>query len=363
MIAGGGTGGHLFPAIAVASELKAMDSANDILFIGTKNGVESRVLPDEGWPVKFITAGALKGRGLPGAIKGLLKAAYGLMESFSLIRHFGPDIILGVGGYVSAPLVLAGRLSGVKTAIHEQNAMPGLTNRVLGKIVNKIFITYPESKKFFPAMKVLISGNPVRRDIKDAFLKEEDSKNNEDNFTLLIFGGSRGAASLNRAVSETFAGATEKMPKKMNIIHQTGLDDFEKIEKMYEESAARSSIRAEALPFIKDMASAYSKADLVVCRAGATTIAELIVAGKPSILIPYPFASDDHQTLNAKAMVDAGAAIMIADGELDAGRLGEEVAKLYDHPETLAAMSKKAKMMNRDDAAKTICEELISLAA
>lgn len=362
MIAGGGTGGHLFPAIAVAGELKYIDGENDVLFVGTKNGIESRILPDEGWPIKFITAGALKGRGLLGMIKGLLKSGYGLMESFLLIRHFGPDIILGVGGYVSAPLVLAGRLSGVKTAIHEQNAMPGLTNRILGKIVNKIFITYPESKRFFPSFKVLVTGNPVRREIKDAFLEKEEEKKNEDPFTLLIFGGSRGAASINRAVSEVFTGRPEKIIRKVNIIHQTGLDDFEKIAQMYKESASNSSVKAEAIPFIKDMASAYSKADLVVCRAGATTMAELAAAGKPSILIPYPFASDDHQRLNAKAMIDAGAAIMIEDGKLDGSILSEEIARLLERPHTLADMGRKAKLMNRTDAAKLICKELISLA-
>ncbi len=361
MIAGGGTGGHLFPAIAVAGELKYIDGENDVLFVGTKNGIEARILPDEGWPLKFINAGALKGRGVLGIIKGLLKATCGLMESLSLIRRFGPDVILGVGGYVSAPLVLAGRLSGVKTAIHEQNAMPGLTNRILGKIVNKIFITYPESKRFFPGFKVLITGNPVRRDIKDAFLEKEEEKNNGDPFTLLIFGGSRGAASINRAVSEALTEATGKNLKKFNIIHQTGLDDFEKITQMYKDNAENPGIKVEAVPFIKDMASAYKKADLVVCRAGATTIAELVAAGKPSILIPYPFASDDHQSLNAKAMVDAGAAVMIADGKLGGSRLKEEIARLLEHPETLAGMGKKAKMMNQADAAKLICKELISL--
>ncbi|MDT8316770.1 MAG: undecaprenyldiphospho-muramoylpentapeptide beta-N-acetylglucosaminyltransferase [bacterium] len=363
IIAGGGTGGHLFPAIAVAGELKYINGENDVLFVGTKNGIESRVLPDEGWPVKFITAGALKGRGLFGMIIGLLKAAYGLMESLSLIRRFGPDIILGVGGYVSAPLVLAGRLSGVKTAIHEQNAMPGLTNRILGKIVNKIFITYPESKRFFPSLKVLVTGNPVRREIKDAFQKEEGDKKSGDAFNLLIFGGSRGAASINRAVSEAFTGHAGKMLNKMNIVHQTGLDDFERIRQIYKDSADNPDIRVKAVPFIKDMTSAYRKADLVVCRAGATTIAELVAAGRPSILVPYPFASDDHQRLNAKAMVDAGAAIMMDDGKLDGSRLSEEIATLLEHPEALGAMGKKAKMMRSEDAAKLICKELISLAA
>ena len=363
MIAGGGTGGHLFPAIAVAGELKDIDKGNDVLFVGTKNGIEARILPEEGWPLKFITAGALKGRGISGIIKGLLKAARGLMESLSLIRHFGPDIILGVGGYVSAPLVLAGRLSGVKTAIHEQNAMPGLTNRILGKVVNKIFITYPESERFFPGFKVLVTGNPVRREIKEAFMKKKGAKDNKEPFTLFIFGGSRGASSINRAVSELFTEMSVGGLKKMNIIHQTGLDDFERIRGMYEDRVGDGAINVEVFPFIKDMASAYRKADLVICRAGATTIAELIAAGKPSILVPYPFASDDHQRLNAKAMADNGAAVMVADGELDALRLGEEISRLYDHREALDSMGKKAKMMSSTDAAGLICRELISLAA
>jgi len=362
IIAGGGTGGHLFPAIAVAGELMHIDGENDVLFVGTKIGIESRVLPDEGWPIKFITAGAIKGRGLLGIIKGLLKSVYGLMESLSLIRHFGPDVILGVGGYVSAPLVLAGRLSGIKTAIHEQNAMPGLTNRILGKIVNKIFITYPESKRFFPSIKTLLTGNPVRRDIKDAFLKEKGGKGGKDTFNLLIFGGSRGAASINRAAIEAFTGMAEKEMGKVNIIHQTGIDEFERMRGLYEDSALSAAIKAEVLPFIKDMASAYSKADLVVCRAGATTMAELAAAGKPSILIPYPFASDDHQRLNAKAMVDAGAAIMIEDARLDGSSLSREIARLMARPEALADMAEKARLMNRNDASKLICKELISLA-
>ncbi|MDH3974723.1 MAG: undecaprenyldiphospho-muramoylpentapeptide beta-N-acetylglucosaminyltransferase [Deltaproteobacteria bacterium] len=358
IIAGGGTGGHLFPAIAVAEEMKRRSSENDILFVGTARGIEGKVLPEEGWPLRFVAAEGVKGRGLVAKMRALLKTFYGTLQSLTIIRSFRPAIILGVGGYASAPVMLAGRIAGIRTAIHEQNAMPGLTNRLLGKMAGKIFLSYAESERFFPGSRVVVTGNPVRKAVLDAF-KEEGKVHEKERFTLLVFGGSRGAKRINEALSKAVKDKKLAHLKGLRIIHQTGHEDLEMVKKAYNEGEMEARIE----PFIKDMGRAYKEADLVLCRAGATTITELLAAGKASILVPYPHAADDHQRVNAQAIVNKGAAIMVPDSDLTAERVAHEVNALFNMREKLGHMGKKAKGLAGGDAAQKICDELSRLVA
>jgi len=356
IIAGGGTGGHLFPAIAVAEEMKLRSSQNEILFVGTARGIEGEILPEEGWPLRVVAAEGVKGRGILAKVRALLKAFYGTLQSLTIIRSFKPAVILGVGGYASAPLVLAGRIAGIRTAIHEQNAMPGLTNRLLGKMVAKVFLSYPESEQYFSGGRAIVTGNPVRKSVLQVF-REKTKRGKQEAFTLLVFGGSRGARRINETVSEAVKEGKLAHMRGLKIIHQTGRDDLEMVEKAY----GGKGVKSEITPFIKDMGRAYEEADLVICRAGATTITELLAAGKASILIPYPYAADDHQRLNAEAIVNKGAASMISDSQLTADSFVEEVNRFYEKREMLASMEKKAKGLSRDDAAQKICDELCKL--
>ena len=354
IISGGGTGGHLFPALAIAEEFKGRNKDNDVLFLGSRKGIEARILPVEGWALRFISSGGIKGKGPMAVVGGLMKMILGTLQSMRYICDFRPSLVLGMGGYVSAPAIIAGRMKGIKTAIHEQNAMPGLANRLLGRVVHKVFLTYPESERFFSPCKVVVSGNPVRKKIVEAFSGLEVRKVKEESFTLLIFGGSRGARKLNEVVPAAVAELETKGLKGLKIIHQSGDEDFEMVKNAY----GRTGADVKIYKFIDDMAEAYAHADLVICRAGATSIAELLAAGKASILIPYPYAADDHQRLNAEAVVHGGAARMILDRDLSAQSLVVEVSSLYENMEGLSTMSEMARNMSRPEASSLICDAL-----
>jgi len=354
LLSGGGTGGHLFPAIAVAEECAGRYDDTDILFVGTKAGLEARLIPEQGWPIRYVLSGGIKGRGPVAATAGLFKAFWGLLQSIRIIADFRPGVILGMGGYASAPAIVAGRLFGISSAIHEQNAIPGLTNRLLGHLANRVFLTYPESGRFFSERKTIVTGNPVRKEFLSAGLR---TKEKNVRFTVFIFGGSLGAHRINEVVSEALTGPLKG--EQIRIIHQTGDRDLEGIKKRYEEAGTD----AEVHPFIDDMPGAYMKADIVICRAGATSIAELMALGKPALLIPYPYASDDHQAKNAQALVDAGAAEMILESELDAGLLAGKIKSLMGDEKKVCEMAKRAAGLARKDAMKIICEELHKLAA
>lgn len=357
VIAGGGTGGHLFPGIAIAEEFKGRDAANEVIFVGTERGIEARVLPKLGWPVRFISAEGIKGKGVLSKIRALYKLIPGFFESVRIVKGFKPDAVVGVGGYASAPLLLAARFMGIRTAIHEQNALPGVTNRTLGKIVDRVFVSFPESSGFFPGGKVVVSGNPLRKEILEG-LKEpspQSSPKGRGGKTILVFGGSLGAHRINTAVMEMIRQINE--PDRWRIIHQTGEKDYKEIVESYVDADWRADVR----PFIYDMASAYSEADLVICRAGATTVAELAAAGKPAILIPYPFAADDHQRVNAESLVRAGGALMIIERDLTGERLAMEVERLLGDSEVLKKMGESARNLARRDAAKVVVDGVCEL--
>lgn len=353
VIAGGGTGGHLFPGIAVAEEFLKRDPQSAVLFIGTKKGIEHKVLGPLGYKLSEIDVEGLKGRGLAALIKGLWAIPMSMWQSRRILKHFRPDVVMGVGGYASGPAVMAACLMGIPTAVAEQNALAGNTNRVLGKFVDRVFLTYKQSQNHFAAKKVLVTGNPVRAAFAAGIRQVKEEKAGRQ---ILIFGGSQGAAAINKTVVAMLP-LLQKMKDKVRVVHQTGERDLTMVKDAYEQY----SIQAQVSVFIADMVSAYAASDLIICRAGATSLAEITVAGKAAILVPYPFAANDHQTMNAQAMADAGAAILIRESELTAEKLYAFVESLLGDEQKLRDMEVKSSKLSRPDAAVNIVDACMQL--
>jgi UDP-N-acetylglucosamine--N-acetylmuramyl-(pentapeptide) pyrophosphoryl-undecaprenol N-acetylglucosamine transferase len=347
LIAGGGTGGHLFPGIAIAEALTLSDSVAEILFVGTRNPVEVSTLSKKGFGHVSIVAEGFKGRGLLRQIRSLLKSPVGAWQAFRVIRRFNPDIIIGLGGYASGPVALAAKLMGKKIVIHEQNILPGLTNRILGRFADRIFISFPDNLGIFSPLKTVVTGNPVRRRL----LGKKLGRKGTGPFTVLVLGGSQGAHAINRAVVETLDSV--KSHGEMTFIHQTGTKDAEWVARAYESKGVKAEVKA----FFEDMAGPYRSADLVVCRAGATTVSELMALGKPAIFIPFPFATNNHQELNARYVADAGGAEVILEKDLYPAVLAERLDYYASHPEALQNMTRKTLALARPGAADLIVDE------
>ncbi len=349
IVAGGGTGGHLFPGLAVAREFCRRNGDVRILFVGSRWGIESRVIPDTGFPLELLPIRGLKGRGLKGLLEGLYGIPVSLWRSRAIIRRFDPQCIIGLGGYASAPLLLAGVSRRIRCAVLEQNLRPGLTNRILGRLVDRIFTSFRESVDYFPPAKVVLTGTPVRW----GRLPELDR---DGRFHLLVFGGSAGAHRINETVPGALAHLGDAAAG-FRVTHQTGRADEEMVRKGYESLPCE----AEVLPFIDRMDSAYATADLVICRAGASTLSELTVFGKPSVLIPYPYAAHDHQRLNALALKGAGGAEVIVEQELTPPGLAETIRALHGDAALRNAMGRAAAGLAREDAAERIVDECHAL--
>ncbi len=272
-----------------------------------------------------------------------------------MVREFSPDVVVGVGGYASGPVVLMARLMGVKTAILEQNSLPGLANKILGRFVHAVFLAFAETRRFFKTSKILMTGNPIRRDIRLALQAVgaggDAESGAERRLRLFVFGGSQGASALNDMVADA-AGVLAGRGVAVDIVHQTGDAHLEATRARYEAAGVAADLR----PFIVDMAAEYRRADLVIARAGATTVAELGVVGRPAILVPYPFAADNHQEVNAREMAQAGAALMFRQTELTAEKLADAVAELAAHPERLAEMGSAMKALGKPQAAAAILD-------
>jgi UDP-N-acetylglucosamine--N-acetylmuramyl-(pentapeptide) pyrophosphoryl-undecaprenol N-acetylglucosamine transferase len=350
IIAGGGTGGHIFPAISVAEEILKRSGTNVVLFVGTKKGLENELLSKRGYTAEHISARGIKGKGVGKSMAALLSACKGVSDSMAVIKRFRPDVVLGVGGYVSGPMVLAASLRGIPTAICEQNSYPGVTNRILGKFVKRVFATFEESVKFFPRRKVVITGNPVREDI----LRKEKTKEGPETVTILVFGGSQGAHKLNESVPEALARLGRG---DIRVIHQTGDKDYELVKDAY----AQKHIEARVLRFIDDMAGAYAEADFIIGRSGAGTIAEITALGKPSLLIPYPYATNNHQLENARALERAGAALIVEDRDAGPENLYAALTKLL-LKDKLTTMALSAAGLGKPFAAALIVDEISRLA-
>lgn len=357
IVAGGGTGGHLFPGISVAEEFLSRDPANSVLFVGTDRGIESRVIPTLGFNLEKISASGVRGKHGFSQIKGVALFMYGYAESRKILKSYKPDLVLGVGGYASAPLCLAARGLQIGYSIHEQNAIPGLTNRLLSRFARQVFISLDEAERFFPNGSTLITGNPVRRSILASGREErteEVMKDSAADFRLLVFGGSQGARSINRALIAALPHLGS-LRDRLTVVHQTGESDQQEVADAYR----NAGITAKVVSFIDDMAAAYSGADLVVCRGGATTIAEVTVCGKACLFIPFPHAVDDHQRKNAEALLKKDAGFMLLEQELTGESLGAKLRELSGDSARLASVAENARSMGRPDAAKIIVDEMI----
>ena len=353
LIAGGGTGGHLFPGIALAEELLTRHPNNDVLFVGTQRGLEARIVPTAGYKLDVISARALKGVGMVRLLLGLLSLPLALFQSWRILVRYRPDVVVGVGGYASGPLVLAARIQRVPTAVQEQNALPGLTNRILGKIATVAFIAFEEARPFFSTKQVHLTGNPTRRQLLDNYLR---SRVAHERFSILIFGGSQGSHAINARAIEALDELSD-LKDQLHFIHQPGKTELEYVRQQY----AQKGFSAEVVEFIEDMSSAYAKVELVICRAGATTLAELTVCRKAAILIPFPQATDNHQEVNARAMVESGAALMFREAELTGRKLAEQIRMLKDDPKRLQEMERRAGMLGRPEAAKEMADFCVQM--
>jgi len=348
LLAGGGTGGHLFPAVALAQRLLATESGSDVLFVGTERGIERRVLPDLGLPLRTIDISGFYGKGWGGKAMLIPQLVRSIRQSGRILSAFAPAVVVGVGGYASGPVLLAAKLKGFPTLIHEQNAWPGLTNRLLSRWVDRICLSFPEADSAFHIGRTVVTGNPLRTGMEEC-----PPVTTEGEAKLLIFGGSAGARAINEAVLGTLP-LLSTYRDRLRIVHQTGADDLERVRAGYR---AAGWEKAEVVPFIKDMSSAYARAHLVLCRAGATTIAELTACGRPAILVPYPFAAGDHQTANARALAHKGAALLLPQDELTPPALACLVCDLLDDRDRLRTMAEIAHSLGRRGAADLILRE------
>jgi len=353
IVAAGGTGGHIFPGVAIAREFKRRDPSTEILFVGTARGLESKIVPREGFDLELIHVSALKGVSIFERLKSLAGLPGSFIEARRILRRFKPDVVVGVGGYSSGPTLLIASLSGIPTMIVEPNAMPGFTNRVLARFVDAASLSFADAQKYF-RRRAVVTGNPVRLDFAKL-----DKKPRDDKLSLLIFGGSQGARAINKAMVESLSMLAEKKDR-LTITHQTGESDFEMVSRSYTDAGFD---QADVRRFIHDMANQFERADVLICRSGATTVAEVAAAGKAAIFVPFPFATDDHQRKNAEAFERVGAGRMILQKDLTPRRLTDELLRLIDHPEEIDKMEESSRGLGRADSTERAVDLAMEIAA
>lgn len=371
MIAGGGTGGHVYPGVAVAEEIQRRNPDARVVFVGTARGLEARILPPLGYPLETITVSRLKGGGLWGRVKGLFRLPIGVFQSWRALRRHRPEVVLGVGGYASGPALLAAWLTRRPTAIQEQNATPGFTNRTLGKLVRAVFLGFEAGARFFSTKKTAFTGNPIRAALAERLDETISSASSSaaapapsesGRLAVLVFGGSQGARFLNERVPGALAALAAARPDlTLEVVHQTGAADEDATRARYADGPLAG--RAEVTPFIHDMPSAYARADVALCRAGALTVAELTAVGLPCLLVPFPFAADNHQEANARVLADAGAAHLVLQNDWRDDAVAAWLGGLADDRGALASMSATSRSLARPDAARVIVDALERLAA
>lgn len=359
LLTGGGTGGHIYPALAIAEKLKNLHPECEILYVGTKKGLENRIVPKRGIPFQTIQVEGLPRKVNPALVKAFGKAAGGYLEAKKIVKKFQPDLVIGTGGYVCGPMVLAARLAGVPAMIHEQNAFPGVTNKLLARFANKIMVNFQASEKYFVHKdRICVTGLPVRQEVLQtnhqaglAYFGFAPQKT-----TLLVSGGSRGARSVNRAMADAYPELVKY--SDLQILHLTGTTDYEDTKR----AIAKKKIRLEEhpqiilKPYLDEMQYGLAAADFCVGRAGATFLAEMTACGLPGILIPYPYAAENHQEYNAKALVDQEAAIMILDKDLTGTVLSQNILDLYQHSEKRVKMAECARQAGKRDSLDQIIE-------
>jgi UDP-N-acetylglucosamine--N-acetylmuramyl-(pentapeptide) pyrophosphoryl-undecaprenol N-acetylglucosamine transferase len=348
LIAAGGTGGHIYPGIAVAKEVMRRHPGSAVRFVGTARGLETRLVPQAGFELKLIESAGLKNVGMAARARGLWLLPKSFVAARRLIREFKPDVVAGAGGYVSGPVLLMAALMNVPTLVMESNALPGFTNRALARFIDKAAVSFEAALPYFRG-KAVVTGNPVRREFFEIPAREHEPERVE----VLIFGGSQGA----RAINEAMVAALPALAAQRGVLrikHQTGESDFEKVRQGYLDAGWGEE--ADVRPYIDDMVESFAQADFVICRAGATTSAELVAAGRAAIMVPFPLAADDHQRRNAEALQAAGAARMILQQDLTGERLAAEINRLVGAPEEIKRMEEASRKLSRGDAAQATVE-------
>jgi UDP-N-acetylglucosamine--N-acetylmuramyl-(pentapeptide) pyrophosphoryl-undecaprenol N-acetylglucosamine transferase len=354
MIVGGGTGGHVYPGVAVAEAWRERVPDAVVTYVGSERGLEARVVPELGLPFVTVPVRRLKNAGFVERARNLVALPGSLWSARAVVKRHAPDVVLGVGGYVSGPVVLAASLSGRPSAVAEQNAIPGLTNRLLSRFVSRVYTAFPQAADRVPRRKVNLVGNPVRRAFRDAARKAPPVGAKR---RILVLGGSQGAQALNEMVPPAMAALRQRFGD-LEVRHQTGRDRGEAVRQAYAQAGFPA---ARVDEFIDDMAGALAAADLVVARAGATTLAELTCMGRPAVLVPFPFAADDHQAANAQWMVDGGGALVARQETLDAAKLAAMVGEILSDSGRLAQMGERSRALGRPDAADAIVDDLLAL--
>lgn len=363
IISGGGTGGHIYPALTIAGAIEKLSPSAQILFVGTKRGLESSIVPKAGYDIEYIEVEGFTRKIGPELFKNFATAAKGCMQAFNLIRKYKPDLVIGTGGYVCGPVVLIAKLLGVKTCIQEQNAKAGITNRILGKLVDRVFLGYQAAAACLGnSHKNVFTGNPVRSNIFGVDREQalEFLGLDKNRRTMLIYGGSRGARSINTAAVE-FYKQIEKFPQ-LQVVHITGEALFAEVQAAMESQGIVSE-QIRLYPYMHDMDKAINAADFAVSRAGAIAIAEFLALGIPSILVPYPYATDNHQELNARAVAEADAGIMILDRDLSGQKLADATKYLLGDQVILDRYVDNAKKIGNKNAADDIARVALSLVA
>jgi UDP-N-acetylglucosamine--N-acetylmuramyl-(pentapeptide) pyrophosphoryl-undecaprenol N-acetylglucosamine transferase len=348
IIAGGGTGGHVIPALAIAQLLKKQFDA-EVLFIGTARGIETRLVPQAGFPLELIQVGALKNVSLMTRAKTMFDLPRAIAASSRMLSDFDPEVVIGVGGYASGPAMVAAIRRRLPTLAFEPNVVPGFANRMIARWVSAAAVHFEETCRYFPHCKV--TGVPVR----SAFFLIPPKTGGAP--TLLVFGGSQGARAINQAMIESLAGLRAKVPS-IHIIHQTGQRDYDRVLAAYQQSG----ISGEVHKFIDEMPGTFARADLLVCRSGASTVGEITAAGKPAIFVPFPAAADDHQNVNARALERAGAAVVVEESNLGAVYLVDTIAALIGDSGRLQSMAAAARSLSHPKAVEEIAEMVKRLA-
>jgi len=348
MIAGGGTGGHIYPAIAIAQEYLRRDPSRKLIFVGTEYGLEKTIVPKAGFPIEFISVGGLKGKSLGQTIRNLLRLPLGFAGAWKLITRYRPSAILGVGGYSSGPVVLIGSLRKIPTLIHEANAAPGLTNRILARFASAVAVAFPAA---LDALKRpgQVTGNPVRAEFYRSTVKPRGERG-DGKVRLLIFGGSQGS----RILNDTFTGALlflSRLKDRLDIVHQTGPGEHGRVAEAYRASAFRD---ARVVPYLDAMSDELAAADLVISRSGAMTVGELTALGRGAILVPFALATNNHQEMNARELERAGGAIVITEAQLTPEKLAGTVSEILSDPQRAARMGQAAKALATPNAAGDI---------
>ncbi|HEX8255183.1 MAG TPA: undecaprenyldiphospho-muramoylpentapeptide beta-N-acetylglucosaminyltransferase [Thermoanaerobaculia bacterium] len=348
MIAGGGTGGHIYPAIAIAREYVTRDASRKVIFIGTERGLEKTIVPKAGFPLEFINVGGLKGKGGLDLLRNIARLPLGFIDAWRAVGRHKPDVVLGVGGYSSGPVLVAAKLRGVPTIIHEANAFPGLANRVVARWVTAVAVAFKEALPRMKRADGVVTGNPIRKEFFDA-AKPARTGNRQ---RLLIFGGSQGSRVLNDAMTGALLFLA-RHKETLEIVHQTGPNELQKVVTAYSQSAFSN---ARVVPYLDPIVDEIAAADVVVCRAGAMTIGELSAIGRAAVLVPFAAATNNHQELNARVVERAGGGVVITEAELSPERLAAAISEIAADPERAARMGAASKTLATPDATKTIVD-------